>query len=181
MKKILSVILLALLGIATYAQTDSCETAYIPDHPGYTYNAHNVGLHRMDIEIGLGYGNPYNLPWLNKKDGMFYNTTYVRYGVFKHLEFRFGFELGYDPKKDIKGLSGFNVGAKVPIISNLKNAPDIAILATTYIPKTGKLDIGGQFEYYAPFQNGEFLEKLLVNSLIGDLQLIYGMLELLYI
>lgn len=168
MKKILAVILFVLFSIPTFAQcdTDSTESFYIPDHPGYTYNAHLVGNQRMDVEVGIGYGNPYNLDRFNKKTGMIYNTTYFRYGAFKHLELRFGFEFGDIPSSNTKGFSAFNVGIKVPIITDVKNVPDIAIVATTYVPSTGKDEVGGNFTYYAPnvtlvLQKG-FFDKLFI-------------------
>lgn len=153
MKKILAVILFVLFSTPMFAQcdTDSTESIYIPDHPGYTYNSHLVGVGRMDVEVGLGYGNIYNMyNESGKPVNMVYNMTYFRYGVFKHLEFRFGFEFGDLPNYNIRGLSAFNVGAKVPIITDVKNVPDIAIVATTYVPNTGKSELGGQFTYYAP-------------------------------
>jgi hypothetical protein len=150
MKKLTLSILFTIFSIFLFAQTDITETIYIPDHPGYTYNARLVGVYQGDIEFAVGYGNPYNLHWLNKNKGMIYNTTYVRYGISKHLEFRFGLEFGSIPQDNIYGLSGFNIGFKCPIITDKPKFPDIAIIATTFIPQAGVEEIGGQFSHYAP-------------------------------
>jgi hypothetical protein len=163
MKKIILLVLFAIFSTTIFAQTDTCESLYIPDHPGYTYNARLVGVHRGDIEFGFGYGDPYNI--LDKETGMIYNTTYVRYGITKHLEFRFGLEFAGIPKTGVYGLSAFNVGVKVPIITDVKNAPDVAIIVTTYIPATGSIEVGGQFPHYAPNYTLA-LQKCFFNKLV---------------
>lgn len=148
MKKLIAIIL-TVLTLGVFSQ-DTTQSLYIPDHPGYAYNARLVGLHMADVEFAMGYGNPFNLPNLDRNKGMVYNTTYFRYGAFKHLEFRAGFESGWIPKDNVYGFSGFNFGVKIPIITDVKNAPDIAIVATTYVPQTGVDSVGGQFPHYAP-------------------------------
>lgn len=159
MKKVILTIILVIIGVVAFAQTDTTETIYIPDRPGYTYNAHLVGLHQMDIEMGFGYNYMKNVGYMNNgaKTNIFYNTDYIRYGAFKWLEFRYGVEFGSMSPDSIGGYSttngvrGINVGFKIPILCDVKYAPDIAIVATTYLPNIGKPCFA--YTNYAPSLN----------------------------
>ena len=137
MKKLLAILFVLFSTVAVYAQkdTDTTESIYIPDRPGYTYNAHLVGLHRMDVELGFGY----NYQNYFEKTNIFYNTTYFRYGAFKWLEFRYGVEFGSiaTPTYNVYGVRGVNIGFKIPILVDVKYAPEIAIIATTSLPNIG--------------------------------------------
>jgi hypothetical protein len=150
--------------IPTIVAQENNESLYIPDHPGYTYNALLVGLHRIDVEVGLGYGDP-----LYFDKNMIYTTTYFRYGAFKHLEFRYGFELGYMPDSINFGISGVNVGFKIPIISDYQYLPDIAIIANTYLPNLGVEEFS--FPNYSPSLNLAiqkcFFDKLILFANTG--------------
>lgn len=159
MKKLLVLLIALFISAPLFAQTDTTETIYIPDRPGYTYNAHLVGLHQMDIEMGFGYNYMNNVSYINNgaKTNIFYNTNYIRYGAFKWLEFRYGVEFGSMTPDSIGGYSttsgvrGVNVGFKIPILVDKKWAPDIAIVATTYLPNLGKPCFA--YTNYAPSVN----------------------------
>ncbi len=145
MRKLFLAILTVLFSTVLFGQSDTCETIYIPDRPGYTYNAKLVGLHQMDIEMGFGFNYFNNVSYINNgaKTNVFYNTNYIRYGAFKWLEFRYGVEFGNMNWSDSTGtftntgVRGVNVGFKIPLLADKKYAPDIAIVATTYLPVVG--------------------------------------------
>lgn len=90
MKKLLIFLFALIFSASIFAQDTIKESIYIPDRPGYTANANLIGLHQMDIEMGFGY-NYVNCGDVNN---IFYNTTYFRYGIFKHLEIRAGIDFG---------------------------------------------------------------------------------------
>lgn len=152
MKKII-LTLLTFLSLSVFAQD-----IYIPDRPGYTYNALSVGYHRADVEFSTGFGDPYYF-----NDNMIYNTLYTRYGLFKHLELRVGVEFATIPNNTKYGLSGLNLGVKLPIIEETKYVPSIAIVAVTFLPKVGSPDY--QLDKNAPSINLA-LQKIFFDKLV---------------
>jgi len=127
MRKLIT-ILLVLFSTVIFAQDD----IYIPDRPGFTYNTHLVGLHQMDVEFGFGYS--YLLG-----DRRFYNTTAIRYGAFKFLEFRYQMDFGNvtnDSNLNLSGIERATIGVKLPIYTNDKIL-SVAIVGSTYLPTLG--------------------------------------------
>ena len=130
MKKIVITLTLVLFSTFLFSQ----DEIYIPDRPGYTYNSHLVGEHQMDLEMGFGYTNNF----YGVKSDIFYQTTAIRYGAFKFLEFRYQMDFGSinsDPTQS--GVKGASIGAKVPIYVN-DSIISIAIVGTCYLPNLGK-------------------------------------------
>lgn len=132
MRKIFITIVAVLFSTLLFSQSD----IYIPDRPGYTYNARLVGLHRADVEVGFGY----NYTNYGERSNLFYNTTAVRFGMFKHLELRYEIDFGdlSTPTVNSSGVKGMIIGAKAPIINNSKYFPDIAVIGTVALPDLGK-------------------------------------------
>lgn len=110
------------------------QDIYIPDRPGYTYNSHLIGLHQIDVELGFGY----NYMNFGEKTNVFYNTTAIRYGAFKHLEFRYEIDFGsiYTPSFNQSGVKGVTVGFKTPIYTN-DSIISVAIIGGCYLPNIG--------------------------------------------
>jgi len=132
MKKIFITLVVVMISTLLLAQSD----VYFPDRPGYTYNAKLVGLHRADVEVGFGY----NFTNYGEKSNLFYNTTAVRFGMFKHLELRYEIDFGdlSTPSVNSSGVKGMIIGVKAPIIDDLKYFPDVAIIGTVALPNLGK-------------------------------------------
>ena len=130
MKKICLTFMVILFSILSFSQD-----IYIPDRPGYTYNAKLVGLHQMDLEMGFGYNYT---KYDDVKSNLFYNTTAIRYGAFKHLEFRYQMDFG-SINSDVNdaGLKGISVGVKVPIFTN-DSIINVAIVGNCYLPNIGR-------------------------------------------
>jgi len=130
MRKLIT-ILLVLFSTAIFAQSD----IYMPDRPGFTYNTHLVGLHQMDLEFGFGY------QYMNfgDKTNIFYNTTAIRYGAFKWLEFRYQMDFGNvsSPTINEAGVRGASIGMKFPIYTN-DSILSIALVTACYLPNIGK-------------------------------------------
>ena len=142
MKKYLLSLLFVGLALFGYSQTSTpTEESYFPDRPGFSCNPYSVGLHRTDYETSVGYNTNYGAG-----SRMFYQTNLFRFGMYKHLEFRLGLEFGSlssldsvgNPNPEITGIRAVYIGAKIPIISNIKYLPDVAILTQVNFLKLGK-------------------------------------------
>lgn len=111
------------------------QDIYYPDRPGFTYNSHLVGLHQMDLEMGFGY------QYMNfgDKTNIFYNTTAIRYGAFKWLEFRYEIDFGNvsTPTMNESGVKGASIGMKFPIYTN-DSIISVALVTACYLPNIGK-------------------------------------------
>lgn len=132
MKKFFTLIILM-----CFTSTVFSQDIYIPDRPGFTYNARLVGFHQMDLEMGFGYnymkGNFIGGP--DEKTNIFYNTTAIRYGAFKHLEFRYEIDFGSvtTPTWNQSGIKGMTFGFKTPIYS-VDSIINVAIVGGCYLP-----------------------------------------------
>jgi hypothetical protein len=108
--------------------------SFSPDRPGFSNGAYSVGLHRTDYESGWGY-NGFGCYPINQ----LCNTNLFRFGMYKHLEFRFGTDFGdLLTNSQIAGIKALYFGVKIPIIQDIKYLPDIAILGMLNLPNIGK-------------------------------------------
>lgn len=131
MKKIL-VILFTLFSVSLFAQD-----IYIPDRPGYTYNAQAIGHKNFDVEMGFGYA----YQSYETRSDLFYNTTAIRYGAFKFLELRGEIDYGSIKSKNANaiGIMGGILGAKIPIHIN-DSILQIGLIGSCYLPHFGETD-----------------------------------------
>ena len=137
MKKIFLSLMLVMFSTLLFSQDTLYP--YFPDRPGFSNNPRLVGLHRTDFETSFGYNSQYFTP-LGDVQPMFYNTNLFRFGMYKHLEFRFGMDMGYLSKvtPQVFGVKALSVGMKIPIVKDLKYFPDVAILGQINFPTIGK-------------------------------------------
>lgn len=129
MKKLL-VILFTLFSVSIFSQD-----LYIPDRPGYTYNAQTVGHKNIDVGMGFGYAYQH----YNERTDLYYNTTAFRYGAFKFMEIKGEIDFGNLDSKSFnsKGIMGGMLGAKFPIHIN-DSIVQIGLVGTCYLPNFGE-------------------------------------------
>ena len=172
MKKIVITFMLVLFSTFLFSQNDTISKdtinkyPYFPDRPGFSTNARLVGLHQTDYEVSFGYNTNYG-----PNTNMFYNTNLVRFGMYEHLEFRFGLDFGSLSYLDslgkpaqINGVKGVSFGVKIPIVKDLKYFPDVAILGQIYFAGLGKP------EFISPDHSPQVL--LLLQKGIGNFTLL---------
>jgi hypothetical protein len=138
MKKIFLSLLMSVVFSTLLFSQDTTLYPFFPDRPGYSNNSRLVGLHRTDFETSFGYNSQY--PTSLGDQPVFYNTNLFRFGMYKHLEFRFGMDIGYlsTVTPQVFGVKALSFGIKIPIVKDLKYFPDIAILGQVNFPNIGK-------------------------------------------
>ena len=113
------------------------DYVYVPDRPGMAANAYAIQLHHADYEASMflfRYADDAGTTTTLTETNLF------RYGAFKRLELRAGFNINhaiYPDKSTITGVRDVNLGVKIPIISNIQYAPDVAVLGTIVLPNSG--------------------------------------------
>jgi hypothetical protein len=138
-KRTLSTIIISIMAVTLISLTakiskgQDTSSLYIPDRPGYAANAYIIGISQASYETSIGYS--YYNPTTT-----IYQTNLFRAGTCKHFELRFGFDdAGFNmPDGSIDfGIKDISIGAKIPIVQDLKYLPDIAILGGTIIKNSG--------------------------------------------
>lgn len=135
MKKInLLALLLVLNGILCAQEKNPMVT----DRPGQAESASVMELRGFQLESGFAFEK------VNSDiSNVTFNTTLLRYGLVDNLELRLGLQyIGYYESLigsdiDVSGFGPVTVGAKFLLLEESDRKPQLALLSTLSIPKTG--------------------------------------------
>ncbi len=133
-KKITSTILF--VPFLIFAQENKENYELITDRPDATESPNTVPQFHLQVETGLYYES------FTENDIQFetkgYNTTLLRFGVLKNLEFRLGWDFEEHATQglsDVKsGFSPLLIGAKVTILEKKGFLPQIGLLGHLFLP-----------------------------------------------
>lgn len=112
----------------------------ITDRPDATESPNTVPQYHIQIETGLYYESFTENDIKQETKG--YNTTLLRVGVLKNLEFRLGWDFeetqfsvdNEDLENVLSGFSPLLIGAKAEIAQENKLLPNIGLLVHAYLP-----------------------------------------------
>lgn len=119
----------------------------ITDRPDQTESSISVPHKSFQIETGFAYFSDKSDDL--KLDEIVYNSTLLRYGIFKSLELRLAFAFDkltvYDVptdtlREEVKGFIPFEIGTKINMTKQNRWVPELALLFHIAIPKTGTGD-----------------------------------------
>jgi hypothetical protein len=140
MKRIIPFVLIIFMSINAAGQD---QPALVTDRPDQTESAVVVPAWRIQIETGL------SNEWVETgtdayEENTRYGTTLIRFGLFDFMEIRLGSDLLNNRSKlpagiprDDFGASPIGAGFKFALAREHGNMPDIALLTSWQIPKTG--------------------------------------------
>ena len=139
MKIILPILLIL---ISLYGSTQDVVPELITDRPDQTESAVVVPLKFLQIETGFLLEN--DNEGVRRYKSYAYNSTLLRYGLFRNMELRLGLEYlgdrikidGADYTNTISGFGPLYTGFKIKITDEQGGKPDIAFLGAVILPFT---------------------------------------------
>ena len=140
MKNKPSVVLFALLMLASLCKAQEELPEFPTDRPGNTWGADVLPHHKVSWENGFGFES---CP--DRSRTITLTSTIVRYGLFKNVELRIGTDfLLYNNGPGTKysfGIAPLTIGTKIKMYESSNWLPSIGFLAEVELPHVGSKDL----------------------------------------